>query len=140
MTSLLAVDRALSSTWLKPSSPMPEAFDLLRYAWLIGPVITVVVIVLFVVPLMRRSAQRRQLLATGTRAQARIVSIQETGVRINEQPEVLFTLDVQPDGRPGFRAQCRATISVLMAPRVQPGMTTTVRYDPQDPTKVAIEF
>lgn len=39
-----------------------------------------------------------ELFATGRRATARIVSIRDTGVTINEQPRAEITLRVEPEG------------------------------------------
>jgi type II secretory pathway pseudopilin PulG len=144
MTSVAAIDSLRLATLLRPHPPGgSDAFSGMNYMWMLGPGITLLVVGILAavfIPLMRQSAQRRQLLATGVRARGRILSTQETGLRVNNQPQVKFTLEVQPDGKPAYQAECKMVISLLYAPQIQHGMTVSVRYDAQDPTKVAIEL
>lgn len=104
---------------------------------LIG-VIVVVVIVLFVLPIIRNSMRNRQLMQTGETAQATILRVWETGVRINEQPQIGLQLNVTPATRPAFQAEARMTISFMQAGYYQPGMIVEVKYDPNDTSKVAV--
>lgn len=92
----------------------------------------------FVVKLMRGSAERKRLLTTGVPAIATIMQIWETGTRINDRPMVGFALQVQPQGGQPFQAQCQMVVSPLQIPSIQPGTQVQVKYDPANPSKVAI--
>ncbi|HEY4120186.1 MAG TPA: DUF3592 domain-containing protein [Byssovorax sp.] len=147
MTLSLACARTLFLLdFLRPhgSSPSTDPFSYFSFTWLIGPImglgITVAVVVLVVLPILKGSAERQRLLQSGEHAQGRILSTQETGTRINGHPLVNIALEVHPqNGQPPFQAVCSMTVSMMTAPRLQPGMTVGVRYDPQKQGAVAID-
>ena len=84
-------------------------------------------------------AQANALLQNGVPAPATIVSIQDTGWRINDQPQALVTLQVTPADRPPFQAQVKDTFSPFDLGSLTPGAPAQVRFDPNNPSKVAIE-
>ncbi len=137
----------------RPSRPTADPFSFMNFTWLIGPIITIVILaVVFgtvILPLIRRSAERTRLLKTGEQAQARILGLADTGVKINNNPQVQIMLEVHPNPasegyrgppRQPYQAQCVMTVSYLAIPRIQPGMMVPVRFDPADPSKVTIEM
>jgi hypothetical protein len=75
----------------------------------------------------------------GDAAKGTILDVAETGGRINEQPVLRFRIRVEPHGRSAFEATAKKATSVVEIPRIQPGQTVTVRYDPERPHIVAIE-
>jgi len=89
--------------------------------------------------LVRGSAQNREVLAHGASAPATIGKVWETGTRLNDQPQIGVVLQVQPADKPAFQAEAKMFISYLQAAQMQPGMLVNVRYDPQNPGKVAVE-
>ena len=104
-------------------------------------VISVVVISLLpVFRLVMRGQSNRALMAKGQRAQATIVSVQQTGTFVNNNPQVSLVLDVRPDAGPGFQARAVHVVPMVALPRIQPGNVVPVRYDPANPAKVALEL
>src|SRR3954470_19679483 len=93
---------------------------------------------LFVVRLLRNGARNRQLLQSGESAPAVILELRDTGTTVNDNPQVELVLDVLPSSRPPFRATTRTLISRLQTSQVQPGMQVLVKFDPNDPSKVAL--
>lgn len=86
-----------------------------------------------------RARKRKELLRTGRRAQGKIVEIWDTNVSINNQPQIGLKIEVTPQtGRP-FISEVKMIISRLQTAYYQPGMTCTVRYNPEDTKTVAIE-
>jgi len=81
----------------------------------------------------------REIRQKGLPARATVVEIWDTGVTVNDDPVVGFRLEVEAVGRPQWRAETRALVSLLAIPRVQPGAVLPVRYDPSDPSRVAID-
>ena len=81
--------------------------------------------------------EAREIRAVGVPAEARVLKIWETGVRVNDNPVVGFLLEVHPDGMPPYEAETKALISILDIPRIQPGATFVVVYDPENPQRVA---
>ena len=70
---------------------------------------------------------------------ATIAAIHDTGITINNDPVVDFDLDVQPAGGKPFRSAARSLVSRLAVPRIQPGRTLPVKYDPAQPGRTAID-
>jgi hypothetical protein len=90
-------------------------------------------------PIMKGQQQQARLLSTGYQAPARVLQVAQTGTYVNNQPQVSITLEVAPPGAHPYHAQLTTILSMLAIPRVQPGAMVTVRYDPTNPTQVAIE-
>jgi hypothetical protein len=110
---------------------------------MIGIIIVVAVVVgllplLLLMKVFRGSAANRRLLSTGQVAKAKILQANQTGTYINEQPQVRFLLEVTPTGGVPFQSQATMTIPQIKIPQVQPGSTVDVRYDPADPSRVAL--
>jgi hypothetical protein len=68
--------------------------------------------------------------AKGQDAEAEIVSVSDTGTRINDNPVVAFSLNVRPMGHPHFAGQARRTISIVELPQYQPGKVVRVKFVP----------
>jgi len=89
--------------------------------------------------MFRNRARTQNLLQTGTPASAVIVSIEDTGWRINDQPQAKVTLQVTPPDRPPFQAVIKQVFDVFDLGSLQPGAPAQVRFDPNDTSKIVIE-
>ena len=112
--------------------------NLIMYASLGLTALVVLLSLMFVVRMLRNSAQNRQLLQSGEAAPAVVLELRDTGTTVNDNPQVELVLDVLPASRPPFRATTRTLISRLHTSQVQPGMQVLVKFDPNDPSKVAL--
>ncbi len=75
----------------------------------------------------------------GVTAQAKVLKVWDTGVSINDNPEVGLLLEVSPtSGRP-FQAEAKTVVSRLNVALVQPGVRADVKYDPQKPQRLQVE-
>lgn len=83
--------------------------------------------------------QRSQLLETGVPAEATILGIAPTGNTFNDQPQVEIRLEVRPADGAAYEAETTMIVNPVYLSEFQPGKTVQVRYDAQDPSKVAIE-
>ncbi len=81
-----------------------------------------------------------EIRANGLPATATVVKIWETGVRVNNNPVVGFLLEVHAEGMLPYKAETKALISILMIPQIQPGAVLKVKYDPEDPNRVALDI
>ncbi len=80
-----------------------------------------------------------QVMKNGKDATAKILEIRDTGITINNNPQINLLLEVYPaDGTPSFQAKTRQLISRLQTSGYQEGQTLTVKYDPNHTSKVAI--
>ena len=80
-----------------------------------------------------------KLLKTGVRAKAKILKVWDTGVTVNQNPQVGLMLEVTPQNKMPYQAETKQIISRLNPSLYQPGMEVNVRFDPDDTEKVAIE-
>ena len=76
----------------------------------------------------RRTGADGIIVREGVPAQAVIVSIADSGTRINDQYVLDIGLEVTPAFGPAFAAQVTQTIPIFHMVRIQKGMTVPVRY------------
>ena len=109
-----------------------------------GTVVTIVFtigITWFAIRLVRKAVwPDRTVLEQGIPAQAKIVGVQQTGVLVNHQPQIVFELEVQPPGGAPYRAQAKAVVPMVHIPQLQPGAEVPVKIHPADPTKVVLDL
>jgi hypothetical protein len=87
----------------------------------------------------RPMIQRSRLLKTGISAEGTVLKIWDTGVTINDNPQIGLLVEVRPQTGMPFQSETKLVISRLDVGAYQPGMTVNVRYDPKNQSKVAIE-
>ena len=89
-------------------------------------------------PDIMRDVKNKEVLSEGVPATAVIKDVTDTGNRYNNNPQVKMTLEVTPkDGKP-YTAQIITVVSVVYLARLQPGTVVNVKYDPKQPSRVAL--
>lgn len=86
-----------------------------------------------------RSRKRNKLLATGRRADGKIIEMWDTGVTINNQPQIGMNIQVTPQTGAPFTSEVIMVVSRLQTAYYQVGVQCIVKYDPMDTKTVAIE-
>jgi|WetSurMetagenome_2_1015567.scaffolds.fasta_scaffold189049_2 hypothetical protein len=86
-----------------------------------------------------RDRKSKQLLTNGRRANGKIVELWDTGITINNQPEIGMVIEVTPETEPPFKAEVKLIISRLQTSFYQVGVSCIVKYDPNNKKTVAIE-
>jgi hypothetical protein len=82
-----------------------------------------------------------ELRAKGLLARAEILEIRDTGWTINDDPVIGMRVRVAATDRLPYEARIeKTTTSRLDVPQFQPGKVVLVRYDPEHPEVVAVEF
>lgn len=87
----------------------------------------------------RQKAQ--ELAAVGISGQATILSVQDTGMRINDNPRVALVLEIRLPNVPAYQIQKTITISIVQLAQIQTGAVVSVLVDPSapnNPDKVGI--
>lgn len=85
-------------------------------------------------------SEAKRLQEAGTPATARILKIWDTGITVNDDPVIGLEVEVaREDGSLYTATIPKSLISKLDIPQFQPGLPVSVRIDPQDPAKVAID-
>ena len=82
----------------------------------------------------------KEIREKGLPAKARVLKIWETGVRVNDDPVVGFLLEIDAEGMEPYEAETKALISILWIPQLQPGAVLPVKYDPEDPSRIALDI
>jgi hypothetical protein len=100
----------------------------------------VMTFVVLAVALGKGAALRKRLQQTGVAGTAQIVGLRETGMRVNDQPQIEMQLMVSIPGRATYTAIHREVVSHLALARLQPGASLPVRVDPNDVAMMAIDW
>jgi hypothetical protein len=81
-----------------------------------------------------------QLRHSGVEARATVLRFTDTGIRIGDNASMMqFGLMVFPEGRAPFQAETQSSIADTSRPKFVTDATIYVRFDPADPTQVAID-
>ncbi len=75
----------------------------------------------------------------GVSAPARVLKVWDTGVSINDNPQVGLRLEVSPRERAAFQAEGRTLVSRLKVALVQPGTAAVVTYDPRNLKRILVD-
>lgn len=86
----------------------------------------------------RQQAEAQRLMATGIVGRAMVQSLHETGITINQNPQVEFELLVSIDDRDPYPVTHRQVVSRLVIANFGPGASIPVRIDPTDAARVLI--
>jgi hypothetical protein len=89
-------------------------------------------------PTFYQEYKTNRILKHGTKADARVLSIHETGNLYNNQPEVRIDLQIMPASLEPFEASITTFMSPAYLSRFQPGATVAVRYESTSHRDVAL--
>lgn len=85
----------------------------------------------------------RRVLERGMPAQATVIRAAETGAvrwaREGSHRQVVCDLEVRPPDRPPYRARTTQFVSEIVEGALRPGAEVVIRYDPEQPSHVAID-
>ncbi|OGY96689.1 MAG: hypothetical protein A2122_00920 [Candidatus Liptonbacteria bacterium GWB1_49_6] len=104
----------------------------------IAIVFIVIVLAAFLMPRVMNYLQDKGLSKKGIAAPAEILSVEDTGNRVNYNPELKMKLRVSPENLPPYEAEVVQVISTAYVSLFQPSAKITVKYDPEDPTRVIV--
>ncbi len=102
-----------------------------------GLVITIAAIALpfYFIRKMNQDNQKKAeaLMATGQQGEATVLALQDTGMRINDDPRVMLVLEVRVPGYPPYQVQKTITLPLIRMSQVQVGSVIAVMADPTQP-------
>ncbi len=84
------------------------------------------------------AAAERKLIETGIPAAATITAVGQTGMYINNNPQVQIVLEVVPEDGEPYTVSVNKVLQLVQIPQVQPGKVVDVRIDPENPKRLAI--
>ena len=97
-------------------------------------------LLLFGVRSRGKAKEADRLQATGISGMATIMGATQTGMYLNEQPQIELDLSVAVPGRQPYQAAHTSFIPLMLLARVQPGTVLPVKVDPQDPSNFVIDW
>jgi hypothetical protein len=77
---------------------------------------------------------------TGVAGQATITAMTQTGMYLNNNPQIKLELQVSVPGRASYASEHKSFIPLMMLGQIQPGASFPVKVDPADPQNVVIEW
>lgn len=81
-----------------------------------------------------------RLQKTGLPGKATILEVKDTGVTINNNPQVNLVLEVKNNLGQKYNTECRVLVSRLNPQAYQRGMEVSVKIDPQNEKNVVLDF
>jgi hypothetical protein len=88
----------------------------------------------------RRAASTDALLSTGTPATATITGLTQTGVFLNDQPQIRMGLLVNVPGQTPYAAQHTEIVPLMLLGRLNSGAPLQVRVDPMNLNRIAVDW
>lgn len=90
--------------------------------------------------IFRPMMMQNKLLKTGISANAVIKELHDTGVTVNNAPQIKLLLEVFPPTGLPYLVETKMLISRLQTSSFQPGMELAVKIDPDDKDKVVVDL
>jgi hypothetical protein len=87
-----------------------------------------------------RAAETRRIDETGTPGQATITGMTQTGVYVNENPQIDLNLMVEIPGRTPYPATYKGVIPLMLLGRLTSWMPLAIKVDPNDPQNLVIDW
>jgi hypothetical protein len=107
-----------------------------------GGILALVGIVLIVIGLIvgRRAGQTDAILQTGIAGTATVTGVTQTGMYLNEQPQLRLNLLVSLPGQVPYATTHTSFVPLMLMGRVTSGAPLSVRVDPADLNKVVVDW
>lgn len=124
--------------FLAVTLPSFIAFGMWLTAAILG--VTGLVLILIGMRVRKSSAATDEILSGGMAGTAQITGLTQTGMYLNEQPQVSMDLLINLPGRPPYPATRKEFVPLILLGRLTSGQPLPVRVDPADPQKVVIDW
>jgi hypothetical protein len=99
-----------------------------------------VILLLFGIGARRKAKENQRIDDTGLAGTGQIVGMTQTGMYLNEQPQIGLQLMVSVPGRNPYQVEVRQFVPLMLLARLQVGASLPVKVDQQDPSKVVIDW
>jgi hypothetical protein len=83
---------------------------------------------------LAKQKRLRNIVETGKQGTAKVLRLEDTGVRINDNPRVNILLEMRIEGFQPYQAWKKVTVPMINLSQVQVGETIAVWADPHEPT------
>ncbi len=133
---IIGIGMIISGFYTDMTSLTSDGFNLKYFKFIFGGAFVVFPIVLFaIISLFALVKQSRanELLETGKQGTAKVIRLEDTGTRINNNPRVNILLEMDFEGYQTYQVWKKLTIPIIRLSQVQVGETIAVLADPHDP-------
>ena len=103
-------------------------------------VIVAIILIIAGVVASRNAAATNQVLQTGIAGTATITGLTQTGVYLNDNPQIAMNLLVQLPGEVPYAANVKQVVPLMLLGRLSSGAPLSVRVDQMDRSKVEIDW
>jgi hypothetical protein len=97
-------------------------------------------LLLFGIRSRRKAKDVGRVEQTGLPGQATIVGMTQTGMYLNENPQIDLQMQVTVPSKGTYEAHHKSFIPLMLLGRLQQGATFPVKVDPQDPQNIVIDW
>ena len=88
----------------------------------------------------KKGAESQRIVTQGVPGQAAIVGMRQTGVYLNEQPQIELRLQVTTQMHAAYDVVVKEYVPLMMLGMLSSGRPLPVKVDPADPQRVVIEW
>lgn len=90
--------------------------------------------------LLRKAGRRARVEAAGVSGTARVMGLTQTGMTLNDQPQIGMDLEVSVLGMGTYRAEHKEFVPLLLLSRLRPGAVLAVKVNPANRTQIVIRW
>jgi hypothetical protein len=83
--------------------------------------------------LRKKKKKTEALMATGSKGEATVLQLEDTGTRINDNPRVNVLLEVRIPDHPPYQVRKTITVPLVRLSQIQLGSVVAVLADPSQP-------
>ncbi len=119
-----------------PSALTRDGYPLKPLLYVMGGLFLFIPLAIFIGILLTLGVRQKRvedLVATGQQGEAVVLSLEDTGVRFNDNPRVKMLLRVQVAGYPPYQVEKTMIVPLVRLSQLQVGSTVQVLADPSQP-------
>jgi hypothetical protein len=99
-----------------------------------------VILLLFGIGSLRKASASQRIDETGLAGTGQVVGLTQTGMYLNNNPQIGMQLMVSVPGRNPYQVEVRQFVPLMLLGSIQVGSTLPVKVDQQNPSKVVIDW
>jgi hypothetical protein len=99
-----------------------------------------VLLLLFGIGSLRKASANTRIDETGLAGTGQVVGLTQTGMYLNNNPQIGMQLIVSVPGRNPYQVEVRQFVPLMLLGSIQVGSTLPVKVDQQNPSKVVIDW
>ena len=102
--------------------------------------ITGVLLILFGAASLRKASANKRIDETGLAGTGQIIGLTQTGMYLNENPQIGIQMMVSVPGRNPYQVEVRQFVPLILLGSIQVGATLPVKVDQTNPSKVVVDW